>query len=117
MKMLSDPVAEAFGLIHRHPSGEDFRHGSKDQQLSVLVGPTDGINLILNTDKYKKMSVPLSLYHAVLTFHTALLPTSVRYLGQLGKTGILILLPQRFFNASLRPSPLCLETFQSEIYN
>ena len=23
-KMLSDPVAEAFGLIHRHPSGETF---------------------------------------------------------------------------------------------
>ena len=22
--MLSDPVAEAFGLIHRHPSGENF---------------------------------------------------------------------------------------------
>ena len=25
--MLSDPVAEAFGLIHRHPSGENFWHG------------------------------------------------------------------------------------------
>ena len=24
--MLSDPVAEAFGLIHRHPSGENFWH-------------------------------------------------------------------------------------------
>ena len=24
IKMLSDPVAEAFGLIHRHPSGENF---------------------------------------------------------------------------------------------
>ena len=23
-KMLSDPVAEAFGLIHHHPSGENF---------------------------------------------------------------------------------------------
>ena len=22
--MLSDPVAEAFSLIHRHPSGENF---------------------------------------------------------------------------------------------
>ena len=27
--MLSDPVAEAFGLIHRHPSGENFWHGWK----------------------------------------------------------------------------------------
>ena len=27
IKMLSDPVAEAFGLIHRHPSGENFWHG------------------------------------------------------------------------------------------
>ena len=26
--MLSDPVAEAFGLIHRHPSGENFWYGS-----------------------------------------------------------------------------------------
>ena len=26
--MLSDPVAEAFGLIHRHPSGENFWHGT-----------------------------------------------------------------------------------------
>ena len=34
------------------------------------------------------MSVLVSLYHAVFTFHTGLLPTSVRYLGQLGKTGI-----------------------------
>ena len=25
--MLSDPVAEAFGLIHRHPSGENFWYG------------------------------------------------------------------------------------------
>ena len=30
--MLSDPVAEAFGLIHRHPSGENF--GSGKQSLS-----------------------------------------------------------------------------------
>ena len=25
--MLSDPVAEAFGLIHRHPSGENLWYG------------------------------------------------------------------------------------------
>ena len=43
------------------------------------------------------MSALVSLYHAVFTFHTALLPTSVNYLGQLGKTGKLILLPQWFF--------------------
>ena len=29
--MLSDPVAEAFGLIHRHPSGENFWHGTTKQ--------------------------------------------------------------------------------------
>ena len=28
-KMLSDPVAEAFGLIHRHPSGENFCLGKQ----------------------------------------------------------------------------------------
>ena len=27
IKMLSDPVAEAFGLIHRHPSGENLWYG------------------------------------------------------------------------------------------
>ena len=27
--MLSDPVAEAFGLIHRHPSGENFWYGKQ----------------------------------------------------------------------------------------
>ena len=27
--MLSDPVAEAFGLIHRHPSGENFFRANK----------------------------------------------------------------------------------------
>ena len=27
--MLSDPVAEAFGLIHRHPSGENFFRGKQ----------------------------------------------------------------------------------------
>ena len=27
--MLSDPVAEAFGLIHRHPSGENLWYGVK----------------------------------------------------------------------------------------
>ena len=29
--MLSDPVAEAFGLIHRHPSGENFWYGIQEQ--------------------------------------------------------------------------------------
>ena len=28
--MLSDPVAEAFGLIHRHPSGENFCSDTDD---------------------------------------------------------------------------------------
>ena len=40
------------------------------------------------------MSVLVSLYHAVFTFHTMLLPASVHYLGQLGKIGKLILLPR-----------------------
>ena len=34
-KMLSDPVAETFGLIHRHPSGENLLLG--DIQLLLLV--------------------------------------------------------------------------------
>ena len=29
--MLSDPVAEAFGLTHRHPSGENFWYGMTKQ--------------------------------------------------------------------------------------
>ena len=32
-KMLSDPVAEAFGLIHRHPSGENFCRVCDDDQI------------------------------------------------------------------------------------
>ena len=35
--MLSDPVAEAFGLIHRHPSGENFWHGSKPGMMIALL--------------------------------------------------------------------------------
>ena len=31
--MLSDPVAEAFGLIHRHPSGENLWYGMDTPQL------------------------------------------------------------------------------------
>ena len=30
--MLSDPVAEAFGLIHHHPSGENFWHGMAESE-------------------------------------------------------------------------------------
>ena len=33
--MLSDPVAEAFGLIHRHPSGENFWYGMGSPLLFV----------------------------------------------------------------------------------
>ena len=39
--MLSDPVAEAFGLIHRHPSGENFfrvsgeRRGRREEDSDV----------------------------------------------------------------------------------
>ena len=37
--MLSDPVAEAFGLIHRHPSGENFGSGLGSSQQETK---TDG---------------------------------------------------------------------------
>ena len=36
IKMLSDPVAEAFGLIHRHPSGENFWYGMRTSFLSYI---------------------------------------------------------------------------------
>ena len=36
--MLSDPVAEAFGLIHRHPSGENFWHGMASVRSKFLGG-------------------------------------------------------------------------------
>ena len=51
--MSSDPVAEAFGLIHRHPSGENFwygmdvkRHigGSQHQKLAKVVAATTSID-------------------------------------------------------------------------
>ena len=36
--MLSDPVAEAFGLIHRHPSGENLWYGLQiSDEISVLL--------------------------------------------------------------------------------
>ena len=43
--MLSDPVAEAFGLIHRHPSGENFWY--------VHTLPDDGRSISRNVaEKY-----------------------------------------------------------------
>ena len=33
--MLSDPVAEAFGLIHRHPLGENFWYGMDGKDSDV----------------------------------------------------------------------------------
>ena len=36
IKMLSDPVAEAFGLIHRHPSGENFWYGNRQCNFRPL---------------------------------------------------------------------------------
>ena len=38
IKMLSDPVAEAFGLIHHHPSGENFWHGWTEPHNKVENG-------------------------------------------------------------------------------
>ena len=39
--MLSDPVAEAFGLIHRHPSGENFcsesMHTNESKSVDLLA--------------------------------------------------------------------------------
>ena len=34
--MLSDPVAEAFGLIHRHPSGENFFRVCADREIFIV---------------------------------------------------------------------------------
>ena len=46
--MLSDPVAEAFGLIHRHPSGENFWHGmAKARKGKVLVPTARTVVLVL----------------------------------------------------------------------
>ena len=42
IKMLSDPVAEAFGLIHRHPSGENFWHGMKNHDILHFVVVVNG---------------------------------------------------------------------------
>ena len=36
--MLSDPVAEAFGLIHRHPSGENFWYGGITTEMFGVIG-------------------------------------------------------------------------------
>ena len=36
IKILSDPVAEAFGLIHRHPPGENFFHPARPHSTLLL---------------------------------------------------------------------------------
>ena len=45
--MLSDPVAEAFGLIHRHPSGENLWYGKRaisneNKMASLQTGKING---------------------------------------------------------------------------
>ena len=42
--MLSDPVAEAFGLIHRHPSGENLWYGLKLQSYSSFYEQVDSFS-------------------------------------------------------------------------
>ena len=43
--MLSDPVAEAFGLIHRHPSGENFGSGCTEDMEEELVSVEDVVEV------------------------------------------------------------------------
>ena len=38
--MLSDPVAEAFGLIHRHPSGENLWYGVNTGVRNIIDSKT-----------------------------------------------------------------------------
>ena len=67
--MLSDPVAEAFGLIHRHPSGENFWHGSclirmnhlfrrsvSLKSAAVLVGLPSFLNLGIKMNLIRLMA-------------------------------------------------------------
>ena len=54
--MLSDPVAEAFGLIHRHPSGENFWHGMEEEyQTSGFVGEENLCNAVEFTSHFKTL--------------------------------------------------------------
>ena len=48
--MLSDPVAEAFSLIHRHPSGENFCSSRK----VVFISDTNILGGIDSPKKQKK---------------------------------------------------------------
>ena len=58
IKMLSDPVAGAFGLIHRHPSGENFWHGMATRiytesfllKMGVFNHKCSELNMVLNLE-------------------------------------------------------------------
>ena len=54
--MLSDPVAEAFGLIHRHPSGQNFWRVAK----GVLTGLKPYVKPFLRMEKKNEISVLLT---------------------------------------------------------
>ena len=66
--MLSDPVAEAFGLIHRHPSGENFCRVAErnnvlayqDEQLKIQRGDK-GYDNDKNEDDLKSRTKEVSV--------------------------------------------------------
>ena len=65
--MLSDPVAEAFGLIHRHPSGENFFDGL--ERFLGFKNFTFGVILSVDIEDSVNGSLPIS---ALLTWKSFL---------------------------------------------
>ena len=63
--MLSDPVAEAFGLIHRHPSGENLWYGMVKEvfvMVSVAWAMQEEVFIILTpslTEAYKTIALKI----------------------------------------------------------
>ena len=59
--MLSDPVEEAFGLIHRHPSGENFCRviGIKERRFVPQAAPQRQ-NAVLPVVRFVARSVMVS---------------------------------------------------------
>ena len=56
--MLSDPVAEAFGLIHRHPSGENLWYGMDKPRLerkSLITNHVKDYICKVNTDSQQNL--------------------------------------------------------------
>ena len=62
--MLSDPVAEAFGLIHRHPSGENFfRVGASSEAINVAASsPGSELCSLRKTLSFERKFISLYLW-------------------------------------------------------